>query len=301
MKHLPPFESIVPPSSPELEGGFTFICARYHAGMDVKEFRKLIWHFYKTQGRHDLPWRQTTDPYRILVSEVMLQQTQVERVCSYYAAWLKRFPTVKKLAEAPLADVLTLWQGLGYNRRAKMLHEAAKVVLKEYKGNMPTDPALLVQLPGVGPYTARAVAAFSTNADTVFIETNLRTVVLHHFFPKKEQVSDAEILAILTEAFPKGRAREWYAALMDYGAHLKRSGVKLNMKSKTYTKQKTFTGSDRQARGAILKELTVAPVTKKRLLGLLGDDRTEQIELQIQKLLKEGMIEKAGTKYQLPR
>lgn len=268
--------------------------------MDVKEFRKLVWAFYKNEGRHDLPWRATTDPYRILVSEVMLQQTQVERVRAFYASWLKRFPTVKSLAEAPLADVLTLWQGLGYNRRAKMLHEAAKKVLKEYKGKMPTDPHLLVQLPGIGPYTARAVAAFSTNADTVFIETNLRTVVLHHFFPKNEKVSDAEILSILTEAFPKGRAREWYAALMDYGAHLKRSGVKLNAKSKTYTKQKTFAGSDRQARGAILKELATSSATKNRLLGLLGDDRTEQMEAQILKLLNEGMIQKAGTRYQLP-
>jgi A/G-specific adenine glycosylase len=104
--------------------------------MDVRRFRKTIWDFYKKQGRHDLPWRKTVDPYRILVSEVMLQQTQVERVRGYYTAWLKKFPTVKALAEAPLADVLVAWQGLGYNRRAKMLHEAAKVVTHEHKGKM---------------------------------------------------------------------------------------------------------------------------------------------------------------------
>lgn len=268
--------------------------------MEIREFRKLIWKFYKTQGRHDLPWRKTTDPYRILVSEVMLQQTQVERVRTYYTAWLKQFPTAKTLASASLADVLKAWQGLGYNRRAKMLHEAAKLVVNEYKGKMPTDPEILVQLPGVGPYTARAVAAFSENQDVVFIETNLRTVVLHHFFPRKEKVSDAEILAVLNSVFPKGRAREWYAALMDYGAYLKRSGVKINTRSTTYIKQKTFTGSDRQARGAILRELTSTPATKPRLVGLLGDDRGAQLDMQLQKLLKEGMVQKVGTRYRLP-
>ncbi|KND50479.1 MAG: A/G-specific adenine glycosylase [Parcubacteria bacterium C7867-007] len=268
--------------------------------MDSRKFRKIIWDFYKKQGRHDLPWRNTTDPYRILVSEVMLQQTQVERVRGYYAAWLKRFPTVRALAKAPLAEVLTLWQGLGYNRRAKMLHDAAKKVVIEYKGKMPTDPDTLVSLPGVGPYTARAVAAFSMNADVVFIETNLRTVVLHHFFSDKKQVSDAEILEVLSKSLPKGRSREWYAALMDYGSYLKRSGIRVNTKSMSYTKQTAFSGSGRQARGAILKELARNSVTKKRLLVLLGDDRIEQMETQLKKLILEGMVEKTGTYYTLP-
>lgn len=263
-------------------------------------FRKLVWAFYKKQGRHDLPWRATQDPYRILVSEVMLQQTQVERVRPYYAAWLKRFPTIKALAQAPLGDVLRAWQGLGYNRRAKMLHEAAKVVVQEYGGKLPTDPDLLVLLPGIGPYTARAVAAFATNADVVFIETNLRTVVLHHFFPKQAKVADAEILSILEAAYPKGRSREWYAALMDYGAHLKRSGVKLNTKSTQYAKQTAFNGSARQARGAILKELAKAGTTKARLIGLLGDARKEQMEAQLVKLQAEGFVQKTRSDYRLP-
>lgn len=231
----------------------------------------------------------------------MLQQTQVERVRAYYTAWLKKFPTVRVLANAPLADVLKAWQGLGYNRRAKMLHDAAKKVVSEYKGKMPTDPDILVTLPGVGPYTARAVAAFSTNTDTVFIETNLRTVVMHHFYPNTDKVSDAEILEVLASALPKGRAREWYAALMDYGSYLKRNGVRVNSKSATYVKQSIFSGSGREARGAILKELTQGTATKKRLTGLLGDARTEQMSLQLQKLLTEGMIQKYGTQYSLPR
>ncbi len=266
----------------------------------LTEFRKTIWAFYKKQGRHDLPWRETTDPYRILVSEVMLQQTQVERVIPYYKDFLKKFPNVRALARAPLSSVLISWQGLGYNRRPKMLHEAAKLVMKEYKGIMPTDPEALDALPGVGPYTARAVAAFSTNLDVVFIETNLRTVVMHHFFPKKEQVADAEILEILAKALPKGKGREWYAALMDYGAHLKRSGVRLNAKSKTYAKQSKFEGSPREARGSILKKLAQGPTSKAVLLKLLAAERSAQVEAQIGKLLTEKLIEKVGRWYQFP-
>ncbi len=257
--------------------------------------------YWHAHGRHTLPWRKTTDPYKILVSEVMLQQTQVERVIPYYERFLKRFPTVTALARAPLADVLILWQGLGYNRRARMLHAAAKVVVDKYKGKMPSAAAHLVALPGVGPYTAGAVAAFAGNEDGIFIETNIRTVVLHHVFPDHEQVSDAEIREVLERAYPKGRAREWYAALMDYGAHLKRSGVKRNSQAKGYTKQKAFKGSDREARGAILRMLAERSATKQRIIGILGDERRAQVEEQLHKLYAEGMVEKEGVRYLLPR
>ncbi len=266
--------------------------------MTPAQFRRIVWKHYRTHGRHDLPWRTTRDPYRILVSEVMLQQTQVERVKPYYKIWLKRFPTVKKLADAPLGEVLKVWQGLGYNRRAKMLHEAARAIVRT--GVFPKTATDLERLPGIGPYTARAIMAFAHNADEVFIETNIRSAVIHHFFPKKRAVHDREVLAILENVHPKGKSREWYAALMDYGAHLKRSGVRLNGKSKGYTKQKTFSGSDRQARGAILRELAKGNTTKTRLTRLLGDDRTIQLTTQLQKLLQEGMITRTGTRYQLP-
>jgi A/G-specific adenine glycosylase len=271
--------------------------------MTPQQFRKIIWAHHKKEGRHDLPWRLTTNPYRILVSEVMLQQTQVERVRPYYAAWMKQFPTVAALAAATLGEVLKAWQGLGYNRRAKMLHEAAKIVAK--RGAFLKTADELEQLPGIGPYTARAVMAFSHNADVVFIETNIRTAVLHHFFSKRNttiygSVSDKEILAILEKAHPKGKSREWYAALMDYGAYLKRSGVHLNSKAKGYTKQSTFVGSARQGRGAILKDLAKGAATKSRLLGLLGDDRIEQMTTQLTKLEAEGMIKKNGRVYHLP-
>ncbi|MBU0750511.1 A/G-specific adenine glycosylase, partial [Patescibacteria group bacterium] len=259
-----------------------------------------IWKYSKEHGRHDLPWRKTTDPYHILVSEIMLQQTQVDRVVPYFTTWMKRYPTPKKLSVAPLSDVLTLWQGLGYNRRAKGLWEASKVITDTYKGVLPTDPLELEKLPGVGPYTARAVAAFAYNQDVIFIETNIRTVIAHHFYPGKTHVSDDEIRGTLTEVFPKGRSREWYGALMDYGSFLKRSGIKLNATKKGYKKQSAFEGSDRQARGAILRSLIDTPRTRTALSRVLGTERKEQALIQLDKLLAERLVEKKGTQYALP-
>jgi A/G-specific adenine glycosylase len=272
--------------------------------MTISAFQKTVLKYYKEYGRHELPWRKTHDPYKILVSEVMLQQTQVDRVKPFYTAFLKRFPTSKALAEAPLSDVLTLWQGLGYNRRAKMLQEGMKDVWRNNKGHFPKTVEGLEELRGVGPYTARAIMAFAYNEPVVFIETNLRTVVTHHFFADQEKVDDREILKILSKVYPEKikdiSSREWNAALMDYGSHLKRSGVRINSKSKTYNKQSQFSGSGRQARGAILKELIKGPQTKTRLTKLLGDDRIPQMEQQLQKLLSEGLIEKDGTRFRLP-
>ncbi|MDP2815474.1 MAG: A/G-specific adenine glycosylase [Rectinemataceae bacterium] len=267
--------------------------------MTPTRFRNLVFAHYKKHGRHDLPWRKTKDPYRILVSEVMLQQTQVERVLPFYKAFLKEFPDVKALATAPLARVLIRWQGLGYNRRAKMLHEAAKTVVKDYVGKMPNTVEALEKLPGVGHYTARAVAAFAYNEDVILIETNLRTAVTHHFFPNEEKVSDKEILLILEKLFRKGTSREWYSALMDYGAFLKRSGVRINAKSKTHAKQSAFVGSGREARGAILRALSKEAKTEHFLSSLLGSERSEQVAAQLEKLAKEGFLEKKNNRYQL--
>ncbi len=271
--------------------------------MTPSAFRKRVFAHYHVQGRHTLPWRKTHDPYKILVSEVMLQQTQVDRVIPFYTNWLEQFPNVHALAKTSLADVLCAWQGLGYNRRAKMLHEAARVVVKEYGGNMPKTVAELEALPGVGPYTARAVAAFAYNQPVVFIETNLRTAVTHHFFRDEGQVRDADILAVLERALPKPPVtpREWYSALMDYGSFLKKSGVRVNKKSATYTKQKTFKGSGREVRGAILRSLAGKPATAAALRKLFAHERSVEVVHQLAALQKEGLIEMHERSFQLPK
>jgi len=272
--------------------------------MTISTIRKTVWKYYREHGRHTLPWRKTHDPYKVLVSEVMLQQTQVDRVVPYFKAWMKEYPTVSALAAAPLARVLASWQGLGYNRRAKMLHEAAKAVMREHGGKMPKSVEGLESLPGVGPYTARAVAAFAYNQDVIFVETNIRTVIIHHAFGDRSGISDAEITAVLEKLLPQakkeGSVREWYAALMDYGAHLKRSGVKLNARSKGYTKQPKFEGSSRQVRGAILKELVNGPATQAKLEKLFDGERKKDIQVQLKRLLSEGLVEKGGRSYRLP-
>ena len=263
-----------------------------------RAFIQIVWNYYRRHGRHHLPWRKTQNPYRILVSEMMLQQTQVDRVIPFYGAFLKQFPTPGLLAKASLARVLVAWQGLGYNRRAKMLHQAAKDIVKN---GMPKTAAGLHQLPGVGPYTAAAVAAFAYNQDVVFVETNIRTAIIQQFFKRKTNISDTEILLILEKLLPKGRGREWNLALMDYGAHLKKSGVKLNPASKHYSKQSPFTGSQREARGAILHALASGPHTKAKLEKLLGAERLEQMRKARKTLMQEGLVHKHGGRFILPR
>jgi|ERR1035437_2281387 A/G-specific adenine glycosylase len=261
----------------------------------ISRFRQIVWKYYRVHGRHDLPWRQTLDVYKVLVSEVMLQQTQVDRVIPFYKNFIKQFPSAKKLAAAPLSDVLVAWQGLGYNRRAKMLHSAAK----ELELRKITSIPELETLPGVGPYTARAVAAFTWNVDSTVIETNIRTVVIHHFFPNTEKVSDVEIEKVLTLALPKAKSREWYSALMDYGAHLKRSGISHNAKSRGYAKQSKFTGSLREARGTLVRALTEKSSSRATLVNLLGSTRRAQMQKALDALRTEGLVQTKKGRYVL--
>lgn len=263
----------------------------------VMQFRRVVWAYYKKHGRHNLPWRKTKDPYRILVSEVMLQQTQVERVLPFYKKFVKKFPTAERLTSASLSSVLQMWQGLGYNRRAKMLRAAAKELAATR-----TDPiAKLEALPGVGPYTARAVAAFAYNENVIFVETNIRTAVIQHFFPDRKEVGDSEIEETLQEALPPGKSREWYSALMDYGASLKRSGISHNTRSRHYAKQSKFTGSLREARGAILRALVLGAASPTHLINLFGDSRRVQMRAALRALWKEQLIEKDNENYILAR
>ena len=254
-----------------------------------------------------MPWRKTRNPYRILVSEVMLQQTQVERVIPFYLRFTKRFPTIRSLARASLSDVLRAWQGLGYNRRAKMLHEAANIVIEKYGGKFPRKIKQLEKLPGVGPYTARAVAAFAFNQDCILVETNIRTVMMSEFLAYrskirtkgKRKISDVEIGKILARVLPKGKARTWYSALMDYGAHLKRSGVRLNATSAHYTKQAKFAGSAREARGMILRTLLTKPVSGILLTKTLGASRIPQMRKALAALIQEGLVIRTRKKFSL--
>lgn len=266
-----------------------------------KAFITTVLQFYDQHGRHHLPWRQTTDPYRILVSEVMLQQTQVDRVIPKYRAFLRQFPNTKRLATASLGTVLAAWQGLGYNRRAKLLLECARTVHSERRGRWPNRYEALQQLPGIGPYTAAAVMAFAYNKSVPLIETNVRTVYLHHFFADANAVPDTEILASVTRHLPHvGAARTWYAALMDYGSYLKKTHGNLNQRAKSYTKQTTFDGSDRQVRGAIIRALTKTPATRARLKKQLPHLDEGKIDAQLQRLLAEALISKTKLTYHLP-
>ena len=240
----------------------------------MPELLRDIKRFYKKEGRAHLPWRQTKNPYKILVSEMMLQQTQVERVIPFYKKFLKEFPAAKALANVPLSEVLRAWQGLGYNRRAKFLHQAAKVVARR---GFPKTVEEIEKLPGVGHYTARAITIFAFNKPEVCIETNIRTVFSHYFYSsvlqktKITKVSDAELLPLVEEALKKSKMqpRDFYAALMDYGTHLKQQGIKLNSRSKHYTKQSKFEGSRRQKHAAQLRKLLAHGASEKELEKVL--------------------------------
>ncbi|MDQ3014324.1 MAG: A/G-specific adenine glycosylase, partial [bacterium] len=179
------------------------------------KFRNTIYKYYR-ENKRSFTWRETKDPYKILVSEIMLQQTQTDRVVSKYNEWLSHFPTFTDLAKAKLQHVLKVWQGLGYNRRALALKRAAEIVVKEYKGTLPNDYEKVLDLPGIGPYTAGAVMAFAFNKPFPIIETNIRTVYIHFFYNQHHgQIHDKEILALVEKTMPgetsaKGGPREWY-------------------------------------------------------------------------------------------
>jgi len=217
----------------------------------IRLFRDLILSHYRVHGRN-LPWRRTTDPYRILVSEIMLQQTQVERVAVKYREFLERFGDFESLARAPRSEVLLAWQGMGYNRRAIALQTTAVRVVDEYGGRLPADPDTLATFPGIGKATAAAICAYAFNMPVVYIETNIRRIFIHFFFQDREGVRDDEILPLVERALDRENPREWYSALMDYGTVLKKRTTNPNRRSASYTRQSRLEGSDRQVRGRIL-------------------------------------------------
>jgi len=264
----------------------------------LEEFRSEVWDFWKREGRHDLPWRKTKGPYKVLVSEVMLQQTQVPRVIEKYTSFLKKFPTVEALARAPLSEVLREWSGLGYNRRGKFLRDAAIVIVEAYDGRVPKDVHALRAIPGIGNYTASAIRAFAFNLPGTLIETNIRTAYIHYFFADKKQVSDAAILAIADKAAQEQDPREWHWALMDYGAFIKKTHGNLSRKSAIYTKQSKFEGSLRQVRGAIMKALSVKGSLSHTALLRLPFEKV-RLELALVSLVKDRLVKKAGARWKI--
>ncbi len=221
---------------------------------DVADFREAVLSHFAQSGR-SFPWRETRDPWLILVSEFMLQQTQTERVVPYFLRWSKLWPDTASLASAPLDEVIREWSGLGYNRRARFLQACAKISVEQYSGLFPEDPEELDALPGVGPYTARAVATFAFGHSEIFLETNIRAAILHFFFPDQQKVADSDLLPYIEASLDHSDPRRWYWALMDYGSALKRITVNPTRRSAVYTRQSRFEGSVRQARGAALRSL----------------------------------------------
>lgn len=249
-----------------------------------KEFIVSVMNYYKKSGRHTLPWRQKNTPYHILVSELMLQQTQVSRVIPKFKLWVKTYPSLRTLQQAKLQDILLLWQGLGYQRRAKALYQIGKTM-----SSIPKNETELLSLPGVGHYTAHAILAFAYNTESYPLEINIKTALIHHFHKNKRTHIDDTVLytdlrrLFVYEEIRTYGARTWYSALMDYGAHLKETGITYNQKIKGYTKQTTFKGSLRELRAKVLFAITHGKDLPK------DDSRIEEVLSQLE---QEGFIER---------
>lgn len=266
------------------------------APVDIASFQSFIWSYYQAHGRQ-FAWRNVDDPYAVLVSEVMLQQTQTSRVAPKFELWMTEFPDFQSLAEAPLRDVLSAWQGLGYNRRALFLHKTAQAVMTDFGGQLPNDPQKLVALPGIGKNTAGSVCAFAFNEPTVFIETNIRAVYIHSFFKDKEKVKDSEIEPLVAQTVDKKNPREWYYALMDYGVELKQRCINPSRKSAHHAKQSKFEGSRRQVRGKLLK--LIAEKGSASLCDMYEKVccDTEKMNQVVAELMFEGFIRRNGDCY----
>ena len=255
----------------------------------------------------ELPWRNVDDPYAVLVSEVMLQQTQVARVLKHWERWMALFPTVDALAAAGTADVLAQWQGLGYNRRALALKRACEECSVQRAGVLPETVEELKELPGIGPATAAGVVAFAYNRPSVYIETNVRTVFLHELFPDCDKVSDRELAPLVDLTCPDVNPRGWYYALLDYGAHLKTLVANPSRRSAHYTRQSTFEGSRRQKRAELVRIVLAEPGINAEELAQRLDafesagDRDgvamSEFESIVADLVSEGFFRREGDRF----
>lgn len=246
-----------------------------------------------------MPWRTRRTPYRILVSEMMLQQTGAERVSRKYPEFLRAFPSLRALAAAEVRQVLGAWKGLGYNRRALYLKRAAEIIVAQHGGRVPRSREALAALPGFGIPTASAVCAFAFNQPVAFVETNIRRVFLHFYFPGETRVPDSRILPLVEKALDQRRPREWYYALMDYGAALKGSADNPNRRSAHYRKQAAFEGSARQLRGMVLAALLETPGMTEAALAAKIDTRNGRLREVLRTLVSEGFLTRKGARYSI--
>jgi A/G-specific adenine glycosylase len=262
----------------------------------IQEFQERVLSYYEEYGR-DMPWRHTSDPYQILVSEIMLQQTQVERVILKFPEFITTFPNFSALATATLGDVLTAWQGMGYNRRAISLQKCAVRVLTEQNGILPADVDKLVTFPGIGRATASSIAAFAFNMPVVFIETNIRRVFIHFFFTGTETVSDSAILPLVEQTLYRTNPRIWYWALMDLGSALKKVVANPNRRSAHYTKQSPFEGSDRKIRGMIIRMILKTPEIMEEEFLCLPNADPARIKKILSSLESEGFLSRDNSRF----
>lgn len=264
--------------------------------MTIPGFNKTLSDFYG-KNRRNLDWRRDISAYSTVISEIMLQQTQVARVSTVFPRFIMQFPDFASLAGAPVAAVLGAWQGMGYNRRALYLKKIAEIITEQYNGQLPRDPGVLETFPGIGRATACSIVCFAWNIPTVFIETNIRRVFIHSFFARVPVVSDKEIVPIVEKALDRTNPREWYYSVMDYGSYLPKTVKNPNRRSVHYAKQSVFEGSARKVRGEILRVLLAGKqVSKKKLKERIADHRFEHI---ISGLIKEGFITENDTMYSI--
>jgi A/G-specific adenine glycosylase len=265
----------------------------------LRRFRRLLYGYFARHGR-DLPWRSTADPYCILVSEIMLQQTQVDRVVKKYPEFIRAFPNFAALHRASLADVYKVWRGLGYNRRALALKKTAAAIVQTHNGAVPQSTGELIKLPGIGKATACSICVFAFNHPEIFIETNVRTVFIHHFFRDKESVEDAELLALIREAMDKKDPRTWYSALMDYGTMLKAKFPNPSRRSAHHKSQAPFKGSRRQVRGAVLRLLSsTGRLSEKQIEESLEEGHGHSLKDILEELCHEGLLACKRGRYSL--
>jgi len=261
----------------------------------IKVFQGLIYSFYNHKKRN-FPFRENITPYKVVVSEIMLQQTQTNRVAEKFIEFINKFPDFKSLAQASIEELLSVWQGLGYNRRAIALKMIAERIMSEFNGNVPKDMDSLTSLPQIGHNTASSILSFAYNIPTYFIETNIRRVYIYFFFSGKTEIDDKEIMELVKVSVDKDNPRDWYYALMDFGTMLKKTHPELNKKSAHYRKQSKFDGSTRQVRGKVLKLLLEKPFSKREIIDKINYEEKKVIEI-LDALKKEGFIQEEQDKF----